>query len=181
MTAFTVILFFVVIALGHAVNVSMEVMKSATTALMKIPSILLSCQVLSIIHRVPVIVTILNVAVFCFFVWSYTLTLSSDLTLTDYTNEIMGTIGDYIRIICCMSSLQRRMPLQWSAKTQKPCKTVRCCQELSMARFLAMLFQLSGICSCGSGHLDSSMRSVSWWSLVLQGSGTLRKKKRRAM
>lgn len=43
MTAFTVILFFVVIALGHAVNVSMEVMKSATTALMKIPSILLSC------------------------------------------------------------------------------------------------------------------------------------------
>ena len=41
MTAFTIILFFVVLAMGHSVNVSIAIMKEATTALSNIPSLLM--------------------------------------------------------------------------------------------------------------------------------------------
>ena len=41
MTAFTIILFFVILAMGHSVNVSIAIMKEATTALSSIPSLLM--------------------------------------------------------------------------------------------------------------------------------------------
>ena len=41
MTDFTIILFFVVLAMGHSVNVSIAIMKEATTALSNIPSLLM--------------------------------------------------------------------------------------------------------------------------------------------
>ena len=41
MTAFTVILFFVIIAMGHSVNVSISIMKQASGALGSIPALLL--------------------------------------------------------------------------------------------------------------------------------------------
>ena len=112
MTAFTVILLFVVIALGHAVNVSIEMMKHATLALMKIPSILTS-EPRSILRcRVPVFITIVNLVVFIFIAWSYLLTLSSNLSLTDYTNQVMSVIGDYLRMP--LSSLYLTHSLQFN-------------------------------------------------------------------
>lgn len=97
MTAFTVILFFVVIALGHAVNLSIAMMKNATVAMMKVPSIL-TWEPRSILTcSVPIFITIVNLVVFLFFAWSFTLTLSSNLTITDYTNQVMGIVGDYLR------------------------------------------------------------------------------------
>lgn len=97
MTAFTVILFFVIIALGRAVNLSIEMMKHATVAMMKIPSILTWEHRWILTCSVPIFITIVNLIVFLFFAWSYVLTLSSNLTLTDYTNQVMGIIGDYLR------------------------------------------------------------------------------------
>ena len=97
MTAFTVILFFVVIALGRAVNLSIEMMKHATVAMMKIPSILTSEHRAILTCSVPIVITIVDLIVFLFFAWSYTLTLSSNLTLTDYTHQIMGVVSDYLR------------------------------------------------------------------------------------
>ena len=41
MAAFTLVLLFVVIAMGHSVNVSVEQMKKATIVLARMPSILL--------------------------------------------------------------------------------------------------------------------------------------------
>lgn len=97
MTAFTVILFFVIIALGHAVNLSIEMMKHATVAITKIPSILTSKHRRILTCSVPIFITIVDLIVFLFFAWSYVLTLSSNLTLTDYTNQVMGIVGDYLR------------------------------------------------------------------------------------
>lgn len=41
----------------------------------------------------PVIVTVVNLLLFCFFAWVYSLTLSSSLTLSDYTDEVLRNIG----------------------------------------------------------------------------------------
>ena len=38
------------------------------------------------------VVTIINIALFCFFAWTYSLTLSSSLTVTDYTDEVLRQV-----------------------------------------------------------------------------------------
>lgn len=44
------------------------------------------------------VVTIVNIALFCFFAWTYSLTLSSSLTVTDYTDEVLRQVGAVIRL-----------------------------------------------------------------------------------
>ena len=83
MTALTVILLLVVIALSNSVKTSSEIMKQASTAIQKIPSIL----------TVPIFITILDIVVFVIIAYSYSLTLSSNLTLNDYSDQLIGTIG----------------------------------------------------------------------------------------
>lgn len=99
MTAFTVILLLVVIALSNSVKTSSEIMKQASTAIQKIPSILTYLINKPLICRIPIFVTILNVIVFVLVAYSYSLTLSSNLTLTDYSDQLIGSIGIEIRII----------------------------------------------------------------------------------
>ena len=38
------------------------------------------------------VVTVVNVVLFCFFAWAYSLTLSSSLSLSDYTDEVLRSI-----------------------------------------------------------------------------------------
>ena len=97
MTAFTVILFFVIIAMGNSMNVSLSILKQASTALGSIPSLLLYLSSHSLIARVPLLVAIVSLALFLFFGVSLGLAFSSSLSVSDYTNEIIGTIGAYIR------------------------------------------------------------------------------------
>ena len=99
MTAFTVILLLVVIALSNSVKTSSEIMKQASTAIQKIPSILTYLLNIPLIFRIPIFVTIMNVVVFTLIAYSYSLTLSSNLTLTDYSGQLIGSIGIEIRII----------------------------------------------------------------------------------
>lgn len=49
MTALTIILFFVVIALSSAVKTSTEIMKQASNAIRRIPSVFLYIMILSIV------------------------------------------------------------------------------------------------------------------------------------
>ena len=64
MTAFTVIFLLVVIALSNSVKTSSEIMKQASTAIQKIPSILTYLLNIPLIFRIPIFVTIMNVVVF---------------------------------------------------------------------------------------------------------------------
>ena len=47
----------------------------------------------------------MNVVVFTLIAYSYSLTLSSNLTLTDYSGQLIGSIGIEIRIIFLLLSL----------------------------------------------------------------------------
>ena len=54
--------------------------------------------------RVPVgamVVTVVNVVLFCFFAWAYSLTLSSSLSLADYTDEVLRSIGAVVCACVC--------------------------------------------------------------------------------
>lgn len=46
--------------------------------------------------RVPIIVSLLSVCILLFFVSSLGLSYSSSMSVTDYTNEVIGTIGEYV-------------------------------------------------------------------------------------
>ena len=48
------------------------------------------------ISRVPIIVSLLSVVILLFFVSSLGLSYSSSMSVTDYTNEVIGTIGEYV-------------------------------------------------------------------------------------
>lgn len=53
-------------------------------------------------HRVPLLVAIISLVLFLFFGFSLGLAFSSSLSVSDYTNEIIGTIGSYIRRLSLM-------------------------------------------------------------------------------
>ena len=46
------------------------------------------------------VVTVVNVVLFCFFAWAYSLTLSSSLSLSDYTDEVLRSIGAVVCEAC---------------------------------------------------------------------------------
>ena len=47
------------------------------------------------------VVTVVNVVLFCFFAWAYSLTLSSSLSLSDYTDEVLRSIGAVVCACAC--------------------------------------------------------------------------------